>query len=237
METSEQKLQKKPAKEPRVPSPSALLRKAAQIVLLFVAAGRIDWFRGWFAVAVYAAGTFGIGMVVRRLSASLAKARASVNKGTKPVDRVFVYTMIALDTSQIVVGGLDAGRFHWSSISMTVGYVGAAIFIGASVWVGWTLTVNKFAECTVRIQTDRGHTVVEDGPYRFVRHPMYFGLTLMFLATPLMLGSAWALTVTAALLIFLFGRTAWEDRTLQRELPGYREYATRTRYRLMPGIW
>jgi protein-S-isoprenylcysteine O-methyltransferase Ste14 len=92
-------------------------------------------------------------------------------------------------------------------------------------------------ETTVRIQEDRDHRVIMTGPYRFVRHPMYVGMLIMNLATPLLLGSVWAFVPVAGMVIALTIRTALEDRTLQRELPGYADFCKETKYRLLPPIW
>ena len=110
---------------------------------------------------------------------------------------------------------------------MAAGYAG----------VVWATASNAFFSATVRIQTERGHTVATGGPYRFLLHPSYLGMLAVYLATPIMLGSWWAgLTgVAAALLIIL--RTALEDRTLNAELAGYKNYAANVKYRLVPGIW
>ena len=97
--------------------------------------------------------------------------------------------------------------------------------------------MNKFFEPLVRIQTDRGHRVIDTGPYAIVRHPGYVLGYPLFLGMPLALGSFWALIPAALLCPLLVTRTVWEDRTLREELPGYKEYAQRVRYRLVPGVW
>jgi len=101
----------------------------------------------------------------------------------------------------------------------------------------WATGVNAFISQVVRIQSERGHTVISTGPYRLVRHPAYVGMILVVLGAPIMLGSWWALIpgVISALVVTV--RTKLEDQTLQAELPGYVEYAQQTRYRLAPGIW
>jgi protein-S-isoprenylcysteine O-methyltransferase Ste14 len=99
------------------------------------------------------------------------------------------------------------------------------------------MAANPFLESTVRIQKDRSHVVVTAGPYRIVRHPMYVGALVMFAAWPLLLGSAWSFVPLAAMVPALVVRTALEDRMLQRELAGFADYAQRTRYRLLPGVW
>ena len=97
--------------------------------------------------------------------------------------------------------------------------------------------VNKFFEPSVRIQTDRGHHVIDTGPYAIIRHPGYaFGFAF-FLGIPLALGSLWGLIPAIIMSALLVVRTVLEDRTLQNELPGYKQYAERVRYRLVPGVW
>ena len=101
----------------------------------------------------------------------------------------------------------------------------------------WAARVNKFYSRFVRIQKERGHTVVSAGPYRYVRHPGYAGLVIFYLAASLALGSLWALIRNGLMSLLLVIRTVLEDRTLLEELDGYKEYAGRVRYRLLPGIW
>jgi protein-S-isoprenylcysteine O-methyltransferase Ste14 len=117
---------------------------------------------------------------------------------------------------------------------IVVGYILLTIGMVGSVWV---YGVNKFAEPGVRIQTDRGHKVVDTGPYAIVRHPLYATAILIFGGFALPLGSYWALVPAAVASVVLVIRTALEDRTLQDELPGYKDYAQRVRSRLIPGVW
>ena len=113
-------------------------------------------------------------------------------------------------------------------------YVVLVVAYGLVLWAMWT---NRFFSSVVRIQTDRGHHVVHDGPYRFVRHPGYVGAILLGLASAVALGSLWALIPAGLMAMAVIVRTALEDATLKRELPGYAEYASRVRYRLLPGVW
>jgi protein-S-isoprenylcysteine O-methyltransferase Ste14 len=117
---------------------------------------------------------------------------------------------------------------------LVLGYVLLCLGFVLSIWV---YKVNKFAEPTVRIQTERGHKVIDTGPYAIVRHPLYLGGLIMFAGVPLALGSYWALIPTAVGTVVIIVRTVLEDRTLQEELAGYKEYAARVRYRLIPGVW
>lgn len=101
----------------------------------------------------------------------------------------------------------------------------------------WALIENKFFSGVVRIQKDRGHHVISTGPYRIIRHPGYAGALWIYLATPIFMDSLWAFIPTILLVGVTIIRTSLEDRTLQNELPGYKEFTDQTRYRLFPGIW
>lgn len=205
---------------------------------LFGAAGRLNWIRGWIAVAMWVVGVSTIGLVVKHYNPRLLEARAKWRrKDTKPFDRIFLAIFFPLLMIQPPLAGLDAVRYRWSSVPFAFVYVGAILFALSVVVIAWALAVNPYAESTVRIQTDRGQTVVTSGPYRFVRHPMYAGFVPMYLALPLVWGSVWALVLAVAIILLLIWRTAREDQTLRQELPGYEEYAARTRYRLLPGVW
>jgi protein-S-isoprenylcysteine O-methyltransferase Ste14 len=105
----------------------------------------------------------------------------------------------------------------------------------ALIW--WVMATNTYLSEVVRIQEERGHRVIKDGPYQFIRHPMYFGVILAVLCVPLALGSWWSLIPAALIVILFIIRTALEDRTLQAELPEYKDYADVVRYRLFPGVW
>jgi protein-S-isoprenylcysteine O-methyltransferase Ste14 len=208
------------------------------VAALFAGAGRLDWTRGWIAAAAFVISMTAGGLVVQRLNPALVKERSKWRrKDTKGFDKIFLAIYLPLGFIQPAVAGLEVVRFGRSPIPFAAVYLGLVLFIAAMGLVSWTLSVNAHAESTVRIQFDRGHTVVTSGPYRFVRHPMYAGATLMYAAIGLILGSRWALATAALIVIMLIWRTVMEDRTLRRELPGYEEYSGVTRYRLVPGLW
>ena len=137
----------------------------------------------------------------------------------------------------LFVAGLDV-RYRWSSgIGPVMQIAAMLIVIAGYALVVWATGVNAFFSQVVRIQSERGHTVVSSGPYRNVRHPAYVGMLLVVLGAPIMLGSWWALIPGAISAVLMIVRTALEDRTLQAELPGYHDFAQHTRYRLLPGVW
>ena len=205
---------------------------------LFGGAGRLDWTRGWIYVVLYAGGMSAIGVIVRRVNPELLKARARWHlTNTKRFDKMFLAVYFPLTYIQPAVAGMDAARFGWSRMPFWLVYPGAVLLLLSLALIGWAMAVNRHAESTVRIQTDRGHSVVASGPYRVVRHPMYVGAILMHAATALILGSVWALALAGVIMVLYLWRTALEDKTLLRELAGYGEYSARTCFRLVPGVW
>lgn len=208
------------------------------IAALFGGAGRFDWLQGWIYLAAYLSMMAVAAAVIYRRNPSLFEARARWrHHDTKPFDKIFMALFFPLYYVQPAIAGLDNARYGWWPLPFSAVYPGLVLFTLAIVLLTWAMAVNPFAETTVRIQTDRGQAVVTSGPYRFVRHPMYVGALLMFLGTPLILGSMWAFVISAIICGLFLIRTALEDRTLRRELAGYEQYAERTRYRLLPGVW
>ena len=173
---------------------------------------------------------------VWRKNPDLFIARSRMQKGTKGWDRVLFYVLQVVLLAEFPVAALD-DRYHWSSAPTWVVVVGYILFTNGMVGCFWVLSVNRFAEMSVRIQTERGHKVIDTGPYAIVRHPMYVACFLLFPGIALALGSFWALIPAALVSVILVVRTVLEDRTLQRELDGYKDYSQRVRYRLIPGVW
>jgi protein-S-isoprenylcysteine O-methyltransferase Ste14 len=204
----------------------------------FAGAGRLDWYRAWICVALYSICMPVVGAIVKRVNAPVLDARKKwLRPNTKRFDKVFLAAYLPLVYLQPVIAGLDAVRCHWSSMPFWLVYPGTLLLLLSLALVGWSLAVNRFAENSVRIQEDRGHIAITEGPYRIVRHPMYVGSMLMYIATALILGSVWALVVAGVIMTLFIWRTTLEDRMLRAELPGYAEYAGRTPYRLIPAVW
>jgi len=205
--------------------------------LLFACAGRLDWPRGWIYLAVYLFGIAITAILVIWKNPDVIAARARMHADAKGFDKRFTALCVPLIFAIPAVAGLDAVRFGWSSMPIQTVWPGVFLHLLATVPVVWAMTVNPFLENQVRIQTDRGHRVIAAGPYRLVRHPMYVGMILQNISTPLILGSCWTYVPVVAMIALLLWRTAREDRTLRSELAGYEEYARHTRYRLLPGVW
>ncbi len=206
-------------------------------VMLFLAAGTVNWIAGWAMVIVMAGWVIATAAVVIPRNPELLAERTGPKKGAKTWDTALIGLYGVAMMIMWIVAGLDF-RNSWSSgIELPAQVVAMLIVIAAYALVVWATGVNAFFSQVVRIQTERGHTVVSSGPYRYVRHPAYVGMILVVLGAPIMLSSWWALIpgVISALVVIV--RTSLEDKTLQTELPGYAEYAQHTRYRLTPGIW
>ena len=211
---------------------------AVMAALLFLTAGRIDWLGGWLALGSYLALIGVTAWLVLPKHQDLVAERAQMQANVKPWDKV-LSPLISLVgwLGTLAVAGLDV-RFHWAPpFSLPVQLVGLALVCAGYALVVWAMTSNTFFSSFVRIQTERGHHVVNQGPYRLVRHPGYLGGLLSTLGVPFLLGSICALGPAALALVLIIVRTALEDRTLQAELPGYLEYTRITRWRLLPGVW
>jgi protein-S-isoprenylcysteine O-methyltransferase Ste14 len=205
-------------------------------VLLFSIAGRLDWPEAWVFLAIYLLGILSNGLGALRRNPEMINERGRVGKNVKSWDKVIgvFYTIFLLGT--IVVPALDA-RFAWSAVPLWVEILGGVAFVLSLAITFWVMNTNAFLSTFVRIQDDRGQTTVTGGPYRFVRHPMYASMLFMSWGMPLLLGSWWALIPGVLTLLVIIVRTALEDKTLQAELPGYKEYVQKVHYRLIPGIW
>ncbi len=205
--------------------------------LLFLPAGRLDWGPGWLYMAIVTANGAITFAYLRRKNPELIAHRMRIGKGTKSWDKIWMGIFAAVFAAVYAVAGLDAGRFGWSAMPPSLWVLGLALFLPGTVLIAWSMGVNPFFEKTVRIQRERGHRVIDTGPYRFVRHPGYVGFFGWMLSAPLLLGSWWAFVPSLLSVVALVGRTALEDRTLRDELPGYTGYARRVRFRLFPGLW
>jgi protein-S-isoprenylcysteine O-methyltransferase Ste14 len=206
-------------------------------LLLFASAGRLDWPRAWVYLGVVLLGELATAAILALANPVLLEQRGRMGAGVKRYDRVFVAIWLALAFVTPVVAGLDVGRSGVAGVPLAGMYLGLWVLTLAYLLGAWAMAVNPHFELLVRIQTDRGHRVVSSGPYRIVRHPGYLAAIVGTATAPLILGSLWALAPVAAAALLFTVRTALEDRTLREELPGYREYASRTRHRLLPGVW
>lgn len=207
---------------------------------LFLPARTLKWPMGWALVGVYLTWTAATAILLIPRSPDLLIERMARRKDAKTWDTILMSIVGLATLAKHIVAGFD---FHegWTA---NVWQVPLALQIAALVVAAlgyalgvWAMMANAYFSKIVRIQDDRGQTVATGGPYRYVRHPGYTGTVLFELTTPFMLGSLWALIPGGLAAILMIVRTALEDKTLQEELAGYKEYTEQTRYRLLPGVW
>jgi protein-S-isoprenylcysteine O-methyltransferase Ste14 len=212
---------------------------AIMAALLFFPAGTLNWPAAWVYLIEISITSLAITLWLLRHNPTLLAERMSplIQREQKRWDKVLMTALIFLWCAWFVLIGLDAVRYGWSEMPFWVQVLGALGIMTSMYIMFLTMRANSFAAPVVKIQAERGHRVVSDGPYAIVRHPMYGGALLLIVGTPLLLGSWWGLALAPIIVLLLGARAVMEERTLAHELDGYEEYAARVRYRMIPLIW
>ena len=209
-------------------------------LILLICGWDLGWWQAWvYSLLILAAGIGGRIWAEQRHPGLTAERQNIENiQNAKAWDKVLAPLMaVSISFPMVIVAGLDH-RYNWSpEFPLWLSVIGFILIAFGYAFAAWAVAENRFFSSVVRIQTERGHVVCDTGPYRFVRHPGYAGNILPLFGIVLALGSVWTLIPTAVALIIMVIRTALEDLTLLEELSGYRDYAQRVRYRLIPGIY
>jgi protein-S-isoprenylcysteine O-methyltransferase Ste14 len=210
------------------------------LTVLFLAAGRLDWWEAWayVATALFVLVLSRSLLLLKNPDMALERAEAAQRENVKSWDKILM-PLISIYGPLVswIVAGLD-DRFGWSpDLPDSIQIIALVVLTIGSLIGTWAMLVNRFFSSHVRIQTDRGHVVVSSGPYKIIRHPGYAGGILSWIAAPIFFSSYWVAIPSVLMVIASILRTALEDHTLQLELPGYKEYTETVRYRLLPGIW
>ena len=208
-------------------------------ILLFVPAGTINWTGAWiFLIETFVVSiVFGLWLARHDPDLFKERLRLPIQKGQATQDKVVTGLIVLLYLGWFAFMALDAVRFKWSAVPAWL-QVPGALGVLLACYVGYlTLRENTFAAPVVKIQKERGQTVISTGPYRYVRHPMYAGMIFYLFCAPLLFGSWWGLLWGCVLLGLFAIRIQIEEDTLRKELQGYNEYAARVRYRLIPRVW
>lgn len=205
---------------------------------LFLAAGTVLWPAGWiYLILLYGWLLIGILLLLKYNPGLLAERINISPPNQKAWDKVFVLLLNVFFFAWVVLMPFDAVRFHWSQMPLWLQVVGGIALVVSFVLMSLTFRENSYLSATVRVQEERGQTVISTGPYHLVRHPMYAGGLFMFLGTPLLLGSWYGLLLFVLFLPALLVRTVLEERMLRQELAGYEDYIKQVKYRLVPYIW
>lgn len=211
---------------------------ALMAVALFWGAGDWSWPQGWAFIAIFVLGSIGFSIYMISRDPALLASRLSPNQKGGPFwDRVFLFVFIALWFVWLAVMGLDARRLHLSHMPLWLNVVGGILIVAGFLATMPVFLANSFAAPVVRIQEERGQRVIDTGPYAFVRHPMYAAAILYLVGMPFLLGSWWGFVFVPLYIGGVAPRAMAEERLLARDLPGYADYMTRVRWRLIPGVW
>jgi protein-S-isoprenylcysteine O-methyltransferase Ste14 len=208
-------------------------------LVLFLAAGTIFWAAGWVYLLLFFGADGALGLWLLRHDPGLLKERMTgFGKPGEPTwDKLFFVFVMVFFLAWMVLMPLDAVRYRWSHVPGWLQVVGAMLLLGSFYLFFLTFRENPYASAVVRVQPERGQTVITTGPYQYVRHPMYAAVIPFAAGTALLLGSWYGLLMGLVLLLALSMRAVQEERVLAAELPGYAEYMERVQYRFIPHVW
>jgi len=207
-------------------------------LLLFLPAGTVLWPAGWILwILLLGFTVVNFGLLFKSNSGLLQERLSLSQPNQKTSDKLLTSVNGLLTLAWFILMPLDAVRFHWSHVPLFLQIVGAIVLVGFMPLSILTFRENTFATTMVRVQEERGQTVISTGPYHYVRHPLYTSALLFFLGTPLLLGSWNGLLFVPIVIAGLVGRTLLEERVLRKELPGYDAYMAQVKYRFIPYVW
>lgn len=207
-------------------------------VVIFWSAETLHWPEAWLYLTLQFSFSASEAVWLKKNDPALLKDRMTFLKSSaKGWDKAFMWISTVIFVPYLVLPGLDAIRYQWSVVPIAVQVAAFAGILVSLLLLFRVLRENPFLSRVVEIQTEKGHRVITTGPYRYVRHPMYSGIIVLFFCIPLALGSFWGLIPAAILVALIIVRTLLEEKTLHAELEGYSAYASRVRYRVLPGIW
>jgi protein-S-isoprenylcysteine O-methyltransferase Ste14 len=233
-------------KEGAVVSEVSTLRIALRLLVAFVvmsavffgSAGTVAWPQAWLYMVIQFSFHTMTAVWLKKHNPQLLKERMAFLKPTaKKWDKVILVISTIVFFPYLLLPGLDAVRYHWSSVPLPVSVAAYAGVIVSFLLVFAVIRENAFLSRFVEVQKEKGHKVITTGPYRYVRHPMYVGVIILLYSIPVALGSLWTLLPATVLTLLFVIRTHLEDKTLHEELEGYKSYSRTVKYRLLPWVW
>jgi len=199
--------------------------------VLFLLKGTFDL---WLALYLGAWMIFGLYAVVS-MDDDLAKERFSPPE--PGADRVSLRAIRLIAMAHLVIGALDAGRWHVALVPDALRAIALPVMVVSALLIVQSIRANRFFSPVVRVQTERGHRVIDGGPYGSIRHPGYLGMIVSIMCSGLVLGSWLGVALAALYAALILRRVFFEDAFLKANLAGYTDYARRVPYRLIPGGW
>jgi protein-S-isoprenylcysteine O-methyltransferase Ste14 len=218
------------------------IRLATGIAILLAAffgsAGTLAWPEAWLYIIIQYSFSTIFAIWLKKYNPELLRDRmAFLKPAAKRWDKAILLISTVVFVPYLILPGLDAVRFQWSSVPPLIKIVSFVGIILSYILLFWVMRENTYLSRIVEIQKERGHRVITTGPYQYVRHPMYFGVIVLSICIPVALGSLWSLIPGAVLTLLILIRTYLEDKTLREELQGYSSYAEKVKYKIIPGIW
>jgi protein-S-isoprenylcysteine O-methyltransferase Ste14 len=205
---------------------------------LFLPAGTVAWLAGWIFLVLFFGFYLAVTVWLFRHNPGLMQERLHLGTSDqKGWDKLLFPLLLVFPFAWMIFMSLDAARFRWSPLPIWLQVAGAVILLCSFYLIFIAFRENSYASSVVRIQEDRGQRVISTGPYRHVRHPMYSGIVIFAIGTPLLLGSWYGVLGGLIFVAILARRAVLEERTLREELPGYADYMAQVKYRLIPYIW
>jgi protein-S-isoprenylcysteine O-methyltransferase Ste14 len=216
---------------------TALLRLVIGIpiigALLFLPAGTFNYWQAWIWLATLFI-PMGVSLVyLLKMDPALLERRTRTNE-MRPEQRRIIMASAVYLLIIFILPGFDV-RYGWSNVPAWLCLAADGVVLASYILYLLVLKTNTFASRVIEVE--QGQQVITSGPYALVRHPMYLAMILMMTATPLALGSYWAMLPSVLFILLLAARAKNEEELLLTELKGYREYTQKVRYRLFPGVW
>jgi protein-S-isoprenylcysteine O-methyltransferase Ste14 len=216
----------------------SLILLVVMVLVLFVPAGTLAWPAGWIYLVLFSGFFLVMNLWLGRHNPGLLAERTRLVTADQPVwDKVLFTVLEVAIVAWLGFMALDAGRAHWSPLPGWAQGLGAIVLLGSFYLLFRVFRENSYLAAVIRLQGDRGQTVIATGPYHYVRHPMYVGIVVFMAGTALLLGSGFGLIMGLAPIAVLARRAVLEERALRQALPGYPAYMSQVRYRLIPYVW
>jgi protein-S-isoprenylcysteine O-methyltransferase Ste14 len=204
----------------------------------FGSAGTLEWPEAWLYMIFQFSFSAAMAVWLKKNNPDLLKERMTFFKSSaRGWDKAIFWIMTVVFIPYLLLVGLDAIRYRWSSVPLFLRVLGFMGIVSTLLLISWVMRENTYLSRVVEIQRERGHRVITTGPYRYIRHPMYVAVITQLVCIPLALGSLLALIPAALLTALIVIRTHFEDKTLHSGLEGYKAYSEKVKYRLVPGIW
>lgn len=202
-------------------------------LVIILPAGKWDYWQGWLYLLILYIPMFFVLYYLLKNDPALLQRRMRMREKESVQRRIIVLSLVYFLVA-FTLPGFDV-RFDWSNVPSWVSLIADVLVLTGYMTFVWVLTINSYLSRVVEVEA--GQKVVSTGPYAIVRHPMYAGISLMYIASPVALGSFWALIPAVFIVPLLVARLRNEEQVLRRDLPGYEEYTHKVKYRLLPGIW